>query len=294
MDVLYITDMLKNNLENNGQNKPDLSNKIARRAPSEGLFMSVSKKAEKITTAIYMVTDLISDTDPMRARIRQVSLSILSDTRSLSYLLTGDLHFHLAKIISVSWELVSLIDISSSVGFISDMNHRILKKAIIEFISDLRNRQNLEGFQNIRDLKFGEGQAVNIGLRSDFFDIDNQDTEDMTEEVSYRYPEDMFRQKGSDVEGQKMDKKDAPKMINKVSPKKVVSKRQSSEPLKMTERKDKILSLIKDKKDISISDIVSHFKEYSQKTIQRDLISLVAEGLVKRTGEKRWSRYSIL
>ena len=57
----------------------------------------------------------------------------------------------------------------------------------------------------------------------------------------------------------------------------------------------KILSLIKDvdttKSGVSIKDISSAFTDCGEKTIQRELNSLVAKGLVHKIGAKRWSRY---
>lgn len=255
--------------------------------------MSVSKKAEKLTTALYMLTDLINEEDPMRHRIRQVSLSILSDTRALSYSVTGDLYFHMARVISKGWEIVSLMEVSVVVGFISDMNYQVLKNALIDFIGDLRNRQRIEGFNSIRDMKFGEGEAGNLNLKSDFFKLSDKDFLNIKEESGEGYAEkkesvQMARPVPVAIQKDTYKGQD----IKRVSLKN--SEANIDGVLKIEERKQKILSLITDKKDISIKDIVSYFAEYSQKTIQRDLAALVSEGRIKRTGEKRWSRYGVL
>jgi DeoR/GlpR family transcriptional regulator of sugar metabolism len=47
------------------------------------------------------------------------------------------------------------------------------------------------------------------------------------------------------------------------------------------------------KKDVSIKDISLVLTDCSEKTIQRELNSLVLKGQLKKTGAKRWSRYSI-
>lgn len=59
------------------------------------------------------------------------------------------------------------------------------------------------------------------------------------------------------------------------------------------ERRDSILSVIKQKQPVSIKDISSVIRGISEKTIQRELILLIAEGVVVREGERRWSTYSI-
>jgi predicted HTH transcriptional regulator len=60
------------------------------------------------------------------------------------------------------------------------------------------------------------------------------------------------------------------------------------------DRSIRIISLVKDKKDISIKDISLAFTDCSEKTIQRELNALVLKGKIKKTGSKRWSRYSVI
>jgi Fic family protein len=58
-------------------------------------------------------------------------------------------------------------------------------------------------------------------------------------------------------------------------------------------RQQKILQYIKKKKTVQISDIDSAFKDYARNTLKKDLIYLVNEGLLLKTGEKRGVRYHI-
>ena len=60
------------------------------------------------------------------------------------------------------------------------------------------------------------------------------------------------------------------------------------------DRRTRILEIIKDKKDASIKDISTVISDCSEKTIQRELMSLISEGVISKTGERRWSRYSII
>ncbi len=59
------------------------------------------------------------------------------------------------------------------------------------------------------------------------------------------------------------------------------------------ERQKTILDTIRNRGESSIKDLVSVIKGCSEKTIQRELISLVQNGALSKTGERRWSRYSI-
>ena len=41
-------------------------------------------------------------------------------------------------------------------------------------------------------------------------------------------------------------------------------------------------------------DIAQTIRDCSEKTIQRELIALIQGGIVKKTGERRWSKYSLI
>jgi len=59
-----------------------------------------------------------------------------------------------------------------------------------------------------------------------------------------------------------------------------------------SERSVKILAFVKNNKGVSIKQISHAVRGYSEKTIQRELSSLIQQGLVKKAGERRWSVYS--
>ena len=56
-------------------------------------------------------------------------------------------------------------------------------------------------------------------------------------------------------------------------------------------RQQTILSFIDDRKAASIKDIAALFTDVSEKTIQRELGTLVASGKISKRGSKRWSVY---
>jgi len=62
---------------------------------------------------------------------------------------------------------------------------------------------------------------------------------------------------------------------------------------KKSQRQDVILGALKDRPNLTIKDFSKVIKGVSEKTIQRELLDLVDRGLVKKEGERRWSRYSL-
>ena len=59
------------------------------------------------------------------------------------------------------------------------------------------------------------------------------------------------------------------------------------------DRREAVLSVIRSKGNASIKDISTLIRNVSEKTIQRELISLIEAGIVLKQGERRWSTYSL-
>ena len=59
------------------------------------------------------------------------------------------------------------------------------------------------------------------------------------------------------------------------------------------DRRETILSVIRNKHQASIKDISTLIRGVSEKTVQRELVTLVETGLVLKKGERRWSTYSL-
>jgi hypothetical protein len=62
-------------------------------------------------------------------------------------------------------------------------------------------------------------------------------------------------------------------------------------PREITDRSGKILNFVLQNKAVSIKEICLTLPELSEKTIQRELVSLIGRGLIKKEGERRWSIY---
>lgn len=58
-------------------------------------------------------------------------------------------------------------------------------------------------------------------------------------------------------------------------------------------RRDRVLDVLRDKGEATIKDIIEVITDCSEKTIQRELISLIKDNVVHREGERRWSKYKL-
>lgn len=59
-------------------------------------------------------------------------------------------------------------------------------------------------------------------------------------------------------------------------------------------RRDRVLNVLRDKGEATIKDIVEVVTDCSEKTIQRELISLIKDNIVSKEGERRWSKYKLV
>lgn len=238
------------------------------------IYEFANKKTEKLVTALYMVTDCMDTDDALKGKLRQLGVELLSDMYKLLGLSPLDKHNHISSSLSHVYEVLSFVEIAYTIGFISEMNTAILKKEFMILIGELESHQK-------KDKHFT-------------FVLDDQ---------MFSLP-DSTRQ---DLVGNIKDKRtlsNSVSFINNKSPLQTFkSDRHSLSSTNLTDKKDrieKILNLIKGmpadkegKRDISIKDISSSFTDCSEKTIQRELNSLVSNGQIKKTGSKRWSRYQL-
>ena len=61
----------------------------------------------------------------------------------------------------------------------------------------------------------------------------------------------------------------------------------------LTDRGERIKTVLEAKPQATIKDIAEVITDVSEKTIQRELNSLIEKGQVVREGERRWSKYSV-
>lgn len=235
-------------------------------------------KLNKLITALYMVTDILDKDEPIRNKLRTLGTAVISDANSAS-----------TQAGSKISEIISFLDIASAVGMISEMNCNILKKEFTELKRSI-SESNVEGNQ-----AWLEGFIVgSSGTYSE------RRTEKLAEEPKI-YQEQRTRigvQKGSTL----MKALSAVSMSNRVTVHKENIK--DNFDLLKQERRNEILRIIKDKKEATITDIRNGAKDISatgksvliscsEKTLQRELISMLKDNVLKKSGEKRWSKYFI-
>ncbi len=238
----------------------------------EAFFDYLFKKTEKISTALFMVTNLLPENEPLRLRLREQSLCLLSKKVLLCH--SSSLHKERAieecSVLLV--EVTSLLQIAHYSGFVSLMNFSIINKELQNLNELFRTKEVMkrseDSFLFSSDF-FGasvsrEGNVGSVPLVVPVIQKETQKTEVTP-----------FVYKGQNQVKNIKDKK--PSGASK------------------SDRQITILALFHKRKDdfFSIKDIAESVKDCSEKTIQRELLELVAKGVLKKEGERRWSKYSL-
>jgi DNA-binding transcriptional ArsR family regulator len=255
-------------------------NQIANPSPDAEGFLGgshiafVFKKAERLATAVYLISNLWDDREPLKWTLRDRNLSLLEMSSKYHYGRMLDWTHVGREMLSRIAEIISLLEISFASGLVSEMNLRLIKEQYLYLIKLIEGRE-----------------ADLLLLPKNFFD--NKD-----EEVNYlRSAESGLsrsRSGGSAEYGSKGHKRHVSE--NKVS----LTGRKEAGPKvpalsenASSGRRETILALVRSRGEITVKDAVTVIKGYSEKTIQRELIALTAAGLLKKKGERRWSKYSI-
>jgi len=228
----------------------------------ENLFY-VFKKTEKIVTALYLVTNLIKDNDPLKWEIRERCMSLISSTVALASIDSQEKNSYMRFFLSSLLETRTFVNISFGSHIISKMNAEMIMNEIDALVI------------HIKDHALESATRAGYVLSKSFFATDPSSRTDdkgqeKTEEKSGTTP---FSEKPK--QDMSFKKANQDKSFPKDS------------------RKSSILEILKKQSNLTIKDIVRFIPDCSTKTVQRELSDLVRSGIVKKEGDRRWSRYSL-
>ncbi len=290
----------------------------------------IAKKSEKLVTALYLVTDLMSDSEPIKHGLRKNAVALLSSMNSLAQLDVKDRVIELKMSLKSVTEIASLLHVAVTTGIVSKMNGELLVEGFRSLQLVLEKKQPIFSKEmlhvdNEEDLERETSfmSAVNSTSYDALTPLSIARLHESTHEL--RRTQETLRQSQllSKIEGKRHTKEsviikdsiDHKKDIdwsNKEKSQEGVSDTlgkssthsvlmehaarpsgitASSFQMKKLSRREQILGLFVRGVDVSIKDIAARIKGCSEKTIQRELNALLEDNVIERIGEKRWSRY---
>jgi hypothetical protein len=276
----------------------------------------IAKKSEKLSTALYLVTDLMTENEPIKHSLRKNAVALLSSMNSLAQLDVKDRIFELKMSLKSVTEIISLLHVAVTTGTVSEMNGKLLIDGFRSLQLVLEKKQPIftkEMLTVDHEEELSEGEGFSSAVTTSSYDVLtplslarlHSTTEELRRsQESIRQAQILSKLGVKDYKGQSVEaasEKDNKNIKDNSSTHDVlfrhISKPQnsaqfaSSFQMKKQSRRDQILALFVKGVDISIKDIATKIKGCSEKTIQRELNALLFDNSIERIGEKRWSRY---
>ena len=242
------------------------------------------KKTEKLVSALYLLTSFISDKEPVKWQIREAGVNLLNQSLNLSDRTSAkqiSIHF---DFISNGFKLLSFLKICHISGLISEMNFNILKYEIEALITNVESEEK-------------ESDGKGAVFPAHFFEVSREEDLGSTFTNHKSLIPEGNTYKGHNIMSDRYIRpiggmSDKQKPVRHGNPGGDKSNRPSSAEASAG-RQEIIIGLLKKNKELGIKDFATSIKDCSEKTIQRELASLISKGQVLKDGEKRWSRYSL-
>lgn len=212
------------------------------------------RRAERVVAGLFLATNHVAPSESLRIEARKAGLQLLENALALKDEMRSAQSGHASSFKASARYLISLLRLLTISGSLSAQNSMVL----IEATEDLGNFLALA-----QNSPLSETVAFS---KQDFLDINPEVLKDI---------------KDNRIVKDRANVKDDTKMSD-------ISTKKS-----LTVRKQSILEILRTGGELGIADVASNLPEYSTKMVQRDLAELVDLGKVKKTGLKRWSRYSL-
>ncbi|MBM3261626.1 hypothetical protein FJY93_04400 [Candidatus Kaiserbacteria bacterium] len=212
------------------------------------------RRAERLVAAVHLLTNHVPASEPLRRSVRKASLDLLSNTIEVRDEMRSSGSYKVQEFQAQIRHIISMLRILAISGFVSLQNADVVTEALDDLGSFLVISQKSPFSENIR---FSKEDLLDVQNRSSSFKKDIKDTQNKKDS----------------------EDKDATDGAKRTS-------------LGVTDRANIILNILSPGGEMGIRDVAAQVPEYSEKMIQRELLDLVQRGLVKKSGLKRWSKYS--
>ena len=219
------------------------------------IYGYVTDRIQKLTAALYRVTDLLSDKEPLKWTLRDKALNLYDDLVSVKNVKDKD--SLLDNSLKNFAQIIKSLELVSAGVCVSNLNFEILKR---EYLF-LKN--------------FVEGKKTDIAYDSKIL-LE-------LEKIGSPYPP---------ARKELPQKSPIYSAANEISH---INGGINTKEINPQSRKGKVLDFLKNGPAKSVNEITVIFNgETSEKSIQRDLLDLVKMGKISAIGDKRWRKYQTI
>ena len=269
---------------------------------SDAYFNYVYKKSERLCLAVYLMTDFLPQNDSIKDNMRRAGTELLRTSLSLITSVSPQRKSVLDNVSRLCLEIISLSKISANLGMSSLANHEVLESEIGSFLSTIEQKEKPSstgsGFVLSSEL-LDNTNIGNTNLNSNTIISGERNNNDFFTEVEVIDKDENInnpkirQDEGSISQHRHVEFDHSPKttVVKKEEP---YASPAVSGLMQKNDRQSMIISIIKEMGETSIKDISDNIKDCSEKTIQRELNNLIYGGVLKKVGERRWSKYMLI
>jgi DNA-binding transcriptional ArsR family regulator len=227
----------------------------------------IYRKSERLAKAIQLITPAFANSPSLKNRLDGIAVGLIDAAilppSSAREVLSREL-----------LALSSILSVAKSGALLSDMNANLLTREAHLLLQEIADYQEPRIFMD-DSLTLSE-----LAKR----------TPDMRESSAAPSPK-TFSQGQS--KGHLSDKASTRKQIAPQRSTQALTPASTKPKQSSSSRQESILEILRTKGSSYIKDISMLIREVSEKTIQRELQALVEKGIVEKTGERRWTTYSL-
>lgn len=219
----------------------------------------IYKKSERLAKAIHLIAPAFRDAPSLRNRLDEIAIRLI-DAAILSPFAARDV---------LSRELLALssvLSIARTGGMLSNMNAELIANEAHTLLQEVATYEEprlfLDDMPSLAELSKAAPNVstlhnvAHVGAPTQRQNIDSA-------------------QKAKTHKGQR------------------TSKGHLKDTSKTSSRREAVLAVIRSKGSAYIKDVSTVIRNVSEKTIQRELVAMVEDGTLIRSGERRWTSYSL-
>lgn len=236
----------------------------------------VVEKTSRIVTVSFLLADVLDDHEELKSELKKSGIGLLRDVAQTAHSTEKR-----EVLVTHLLELIVLLDTAARSGLLSRMNTETLSDEITALSDLIENIEWHSGRRYVDESFFGGS------VPRELFDSEPRPTRSESYE---RHAKDMHAQRLS-VTDTRSDPYTQHAVKDSQQDGRVQYKERVQEVQK--DRRATILGLVQKKDKITVRDVSNVIKDCSEKTIQRELLALVKQGVLVKEGERRWSTYSL-
>jgi hypothetical protein len=225
------------------------------------------KRAERIVSALYLVTNHVRYDEPLRLRLRSLGHELLEEVMSLRGGFRASASDSLGSSLAKVRECISLSRLLQIAGFVSSQNILVLVQALDElglYLIGAQHSTLSDSFLLSREEFIPTDRStVSVPRPHSLPNLSHTRTATTSKSVPGlpAAPRSPGRSVQTEVHG---------------------------------ERRKLIMDILSLSGPLGIKDIAAQMVGCSEKTVQRELSVLIQEARIKKEGEKRWSSYALI